>query len=588
MNIYALLSLLASIISISLAAGLYAAKRKAILNKLVILILLVNAYWAFGESMLRQADSLESAVFWVKVISFFPLLLPLLVHAALVFTENNQIKKKYSLILLYTPTLLLSFLQLTTDLLFSPVLRDWGYTFILQTGSVVSFIFIMMIAGMAVFSIVQCCSYIVKVQDKTKKKQAKFVTIGVGIAVILAFLTNSLLPLLNVPSLATVINSLVGLIITFILLNFNILNISPEIAAENIVSSMPDSLILSDMKGTIITVNRVLLKLTGQKENDLVGKSIYNELKVNVENYSSAERLKEFLEELKSKKNVSDVEIKFLVPSGEEKTGLLSGSVVKNKVGENIGMVIIIRDITSRIEMEQKLVKAERFASIGELAGMVGHDLRNPLTSIRGAAFYLKNKHAGHLDEKDSSMFTTIDKSIDYSNKIINDLLDYSRELHLLIEKVPPQMLLSNALTFLEIPENIKIINLTTAKPELSVDVAKLSRVFVNVIKNAFEAMPKGGTLTIKSELSDNNVTFTFADTGVGMDKATLEKIWIPLFTTKAKGMGFGLPICKRYVEAHGGKIHTESQHGLGTTISLTIPINPTKTDLPITPIQQA
>ena len=81
--------------------------------------------------------------------------------------------------------------------------------------------------------------------------------------------------------------------------------------------------------------------------------------------------------------------------------------------------------------MEQKLLRAERFASIGELAGLVGHDLRNPLSGIRGAAFYLKKKHADHLDAKDLEMFESMDKSINYSNKIINDLLDYSAEIEL-------------------------------------------------------------------------------------------------------------------------------------------------------------
>jgi two-component system sporulation sensor kinase C len=116
---------------------------------------------------------------------------------------------------------------------------------------------------------------------------------------------------------------------------------------------------------------------------------------------------------------------------------------------------------------------------------------------------------------------------------------------------------------------------LTGNKPKIRVDVEKVRRVFVNLIRNAVEAMPKGGKITIKSRAEGENLEMTFSDTGIGMSKATLEKLWTPLFTTKAKGMGFGLAICKRFVEAHGGSISVKSALGKGTTFTVTIPIQP-------------
>jgi two-component system, sporulation sensor kinase E len=108
---------------------------------------------------------------------------------------------------------------------------------------------------------------------------------------------------------------------------------------------------------------------------------------------------------------------------------------------------------------------------------------------------------------------------------------------------------------------------------DLFVDVSKIDRVFINVIKNSFDAMPNGGQLTIDGKVADGTMVFAFNDTGVGMSEETLSKLWTPLFTTKAKGMGFGSAICKRYVEAHGGKIMAQSTLGKGTTISVNLPL---------------
>lgn len=222
---------------------------------------------------------------------------------------------------------------------------------------------------------------------------------------------------------------------------------------------------------------------------------------------------------------------------------------------------------------QEQLLKAQRLAVIGELAGMVGHDLRNPLTSIAAATYYVKTHVSAKIDGKVKEIIELIEKNIAYSNKIINDLLDYSREIELELTDCTPRSLIKECLLLCEIPSNIRVIDLTENRPKTKADVDKLKRAFVNMIRNALDAMPKGGELTIKSEAVNKHVKISFADTGEGMSKETLKKLWTPLFTTKAKGMGFGLPICKRIVEAHGGRISVESSVGKGTTISAVIPV---------------
>jgi signal transduction histidine kinase len=226
-------------------------------------------------------------------------------------------------------------------------------------------------------------------------------------------------------------------------------------------------------------------------------------------------------------------------------------------------------------EVQQQLLKSERLAAIGELAAMIGHDLRNPLTGIAGATYYLKTKCGSKIDNKSKEMLRIIEEDIENSNKIINDLLEYSREMKLDLNNSNPRLIVKKALSAVKIPENVCVANLTGDQPKINVDADKLKRVSVNIIKNAVDAMPKGGKLIIESRESNGNLEIAFSDTGAGMSKETLKNIYKPLFTTKAKGMGFGLPICKRIVEAHGGKIYARSTIGKGSTFTVTLPIQP-------------
>jgi PAS domain S-box-containing protein len=226
-------------------------------------------------------------------------------------------------------------------------------------------------------------------------------------------------------------------------------------------------------------------------------------------------------------------------------------------------------------DAQEKLIKSERLAAIGQVAAMVGHDLRNPLTGIKGATYYLKTKLGPKMDEKAREMLELIDKDVEHSNKIITDLMEYSKEIRLELTETTPKSIVRDALSLVEVPENVQVLDLTQSEPKIKMDVEKMKRVFYNLVKNAVDAMSKGGKLTITSRESDGNVELAFADTGIGMTKEIMGKLCTPFFTTKARGMGLGLAICKRIIEAHGGKISVESTIGKGTTFKVTISIEP-------------
>lgn len=166
-------------------------------------------------------------------------------------------------------------------------------------------------------------------------------------------------------------------------------------------------------------------------------------------------------------------------------------------------------------EAEERRIKAERLAAIGELAASIGHDLRNPLTGINGAVYYLKMKLERKLDRKSREMLEIIEKAVKHCNRIVNDLLDFSREIHLNKTYVSVKALVEDSIKHVEIPANIQVRNLTT-ETKVFVDPDQIKRVLINIIKNAIEAMPKGGIVKIESNVRGNHVAISISDTGVG------------------------------------------------------------------------
>lgn len=365
---------------------------------------------------------------------------------------------------------------------------------------------------------------------------------------------------------------------------------------RTLFESANDSLILLDASGRIVDVNKRAGEVFGGSKEELLGKHF---TEVNV--YSQEDLLKllaSFSRILDGKEGYLSLTIKN--KQGQERHLECSSSIIRTGDNALNGILVIARDVTERNYMQKKLeeysqrlenlveertrqlkkaqeqlLKSERLVAIGQVAAMVGHDLRNPLASISGATYYLKRKFGKKLDEKAREMLEIIERDVQYSNKIINDLVEYSREIKLELTETTPKTLMKDGLALVEIPRNVEVLDLTQDKPKIKVDVDKMRRVFANFIKNAVDAMPNGGTLIILSKKSDGNVQFMFIDTGVGMAKEVMKKIWTPFFTTKAKGMGLGLPICKRIIEAHGGKISVESIVGEGTTFTVTMPIEP-------------
>lgn len=355
-----------------------------------------------------------------------------------------------------------------------------------------------------------------------------------------------------------------------------------------------DGIVMVDMHGKIVDCNQAYLNMLGYSKNELKRMTFHQ---ITPEKWHKIEE-RIIKEQVIRKGYSSEYEKEYIRKDGKIFPVALKAWLIKDGNGKPKGMWAVVRDITEQKlrekklkrythsleglvekkskelkETQLKLLQSERLAAIGELAGMVGHDLRNPLMGIAGAVYYLKTKAKSKLDNTEKKMLKIIEENIAYSNKIINDLQDYSRELILELNEIDVKTLLKGSLSSIRIPQSVEIIDETCKRHIIKVDVNKMKRAFVNILQNAVDAMPNGGKIIIKSRKAKDTLVISFKDTGIGIPKEILKKIGKPLFTTKAKGMGFGLAICRRIIEAHEGKLSIKSTVGNGTTVKISLPL---------------
>jgi two-component system CheB/CheR fusion protein len=229
-------------------------------------------------------------------------------------------------------------------------------------------------------------------------------------------------------------------------------------------------------------------------------------------------------------------------------------------------------------ERTKKLKDAERLATIGQTAAMVGHDIRNPLQSIVAATYLLKEEisESPANQQKTSLMesLDTIEEQTQYINKIVSDLQDFAKPIIPQIEEIDLHSAIKNLLSKTNIPKNIQVKTpIEDNLPKIKTDPTCLKRILTNLITNSVQAMPNGGDLTIKAFQRNTNVLITVEDTGKGIPKEIRTKLFQPLVTTKSKGQGFGLAVCKRLVETLHGTITFESEKGNVTKFTVKLPI---------------
>jgi PAS domain S-box-containing protein len=229
-------------------------------------------------------------------------------------------------------------------------------------------------------------------------------------------------------------------------------------------------------------------------------------------------------------------------------------------------------------ERTKQLRDSERLAAIGAVAGMVGHDIRNPLQTITSDV-YLAQTDLASLPETDEKKnvqdsLEEIGKNVFYINKIVADLQDLVKPPTPIIEETDLEEALQSVLSNLVIPENVTASNcIKKGFPKIKADHSYLQRILINLSNNAIQAMPNGGELTISATCDNVKATIVVQDTGIGIPEQIKSKIFTPLVTTKVTGQGFGLAAAKRFTEAMGGTVTFESEVGKGTKFIIQLPL---------------
>jgi two-component system sensor histidine kinase HydH len=336
---------------------------------------------------------------------------------------------------------------------------------------------------------------------------------------------------------------------------------------ENVVESMADGLISLDREGRIVTLNRQAARIAGAAQSGLAGKTIGEVLGPEIAGLLAAARDERFLR---------DREASLPCPSGERIPLSVSLAPLTDEAGRELGSVLLIRDLREIRELQERVSRSERLAALGRLAAGMAHEIRNPLSSIKGFAQYFLKRFGDRAEEREYAAIMV--KEVDRLNRVITDLLDFARP------QAPhrePQSLSAIADHSLEIlAPDLAARKVTAVRryapdlPAIPVDRDQMLRLFINLVLNASDAMEVGGELSIALERSaaPAGITIAVSDTGAGIAPEDADKIFEPFFSRKKKGTGLGLAIVHQIVEAHGGAIAVESEPGQGTTFRIVLP----------------
>ena len=355
---------------------------------------------------------------------------------------------------------------------------------------------------------------------------------------------------------------------------------------KSIIQNMNSGLIAADLEGDINFVNQPAGKMLDYSREDLLQKNIYDL-------FSDDEESQECLRLLfLPGKKIDDKEVKFKKKDNSKILVGLNVSSIHDENNNFDGIVMLFRDLTEIRELKLQVERMERLALLGELSAGIAHEIRNPLAGIKASAQILQD--GVDNDKLQHQIVDRIVREVDKANRLLKEFFKFAKptrpnlkfhDIELIIEGVH-LLLKSNFQS-----KNIEFkTEYETGLPQIFVDDTQIEQVIINLFLNGIDAMQKGGKLKIKvykKELSVlenargssgnpngklDYVILQIIDSGKGIDKKNLEKIFNPFYTTKVDGLGLGLSICSRLTQENGGKIDVHTEVGNGTTFTLALP----------------
>lgn len=340
------------------------------------------------------------------------------------------------------------------------------------------------------------------------------------------------------------------------------------------VLDMADAIVIEqDIDGNVVYYNRYMEQLSGVPLEEARGKSWFD--------HFLPERDREQVRDLFSRVSAGMEHHGHINPivtrSGEERLIEWSGATLDRK-GEVLSVVSVGIDVTDRVELRASLAEKERLAAVGAVAAVFAHEVGNPLNSMVLHGELLKRKLRKHdVPEPVRKEIDAITGEVQRLHRLLLDFRSFYKQGQLDLAPLDVSALVGDVCQHQALPAAERRVQVTSQVseplPDIRVDRDKLKQVLLNLCRNGIEAMPNGGTLSIRVQGADDCLLIEVVDTGTGIDPEL--DIFKPFATSKTEGTGLGLPVVKQIVEAHGGTIEVESQPNQGTTFRLSLPLSP-------------
>ena len=340
--------------------------------------------------------------------------------------------------------------------------------------------------------------------------------------------------------------------------------------SDSLVENMPIGLVAINDRGEIISFNQTAESVLGYSFSEVIGKTADQIL---------PQPCKALLQSLKVEKRVIEKEIDCPVHTGKIIPLEVIATTLEEDDGNPIGYVILFRDITEVQHLKKEMERSRRLASLGSLAAGVAHEIRNPLSSIKGFATFFKERYRDNPE--DQKIAEIMVQEVERLNRVISQLLEFARPMDMNRQWISLQEVIRHTLKMIEGQTRSNNITIHTDLPldmgNVLIDSDKIKQVLLNLYLNAVGAMENGGTLSVTlSPHNSRTIRIDVSDTGKGIDEKELARIFDPYFTTKSSGTGLGLAIVYKIIEAHDGEIRVMSESGKGTTVSVFLPTGPT------------
>jgi two-component system sensor histidine kinase HydH len=286
--------------------------------------------------------------------------------------------------------------------------------------------------------------------------------------------------------------------------------------------------------------------------------------------------MKEILKDLGIKQEIIETEIECTIQDGRKIPLEISAAVLRDQENDLSGTICLFKDLSDEKALKSEVERSHRLATVGQLAAGVAHEVRNPLSSIKGFATYFKERYKDIPEDQQISDIMI--KEVDRLNRVVGQLLEFARPVCLTRRQILLKPFIEDSLKLVERKAKEANIDLHALVDQdadsCTLDPDRINQVLLNLYLNAIEAMEQGGRLTVSVLPSQDKdgIQIKVEDTGVGINADDITRIFDPYFTTKSSGTGLGLAISHNIIEAHRGEIFIDSKPGTGTSITLTLP----------------